>query len=125
MKYGDRVAEVRAKASGEDGREGDFGDEHHRRATAPERVAHRAYVDCCLAAARHAVQEEGRVLACLLRLVYLSERVYLGLGQTELVARGEPCARQRVAPHFADEDFDDAATLKRLDGRGARVRGFK
>src|SRR5207248_2999364 len=95
------------------------------RAPALKSVAHRADVDFGLAAARDAVQKEGRVLARLLRLVYLAERVYLGLGQAKLVARGEPRARQRVAPNFADEDFEQAATLKRPDCRGARVRGFQ
>ena len=122
---GDGVAEVRAQAAREDGRQSDFGDEHHRRPPAPQSLAHGADVDFGLAAARDAVQEEGAVAARTLRLVDFVQSRLLRVGQLQLVPLGQARAGQRVAPHVAHEDFEQPAPLKRLDGRGACRGGFE
>jgi hypothetical protein len=122
---GDGVAEVRAQAAREDGRQRDLGHEHHRRTPAAQRLAHGADVDFGLAAPRHAVEEEGREGVFVLRLVDGAERVPLLFGQAEVVRVGQPRAGQRVAPHLAHEDFEQPAPLQRLNRRGAGRRGFQ
>ncbi len=117
---GDRIAEVCAQAAREDGRERDLGDEHHRRAPAPQRLAHGADVDFGFAAARDAVQEEGREGVFVLRLVDGAERALLLVGEAQVVRVGQARAGQRVAPDLAHEDLDEPPPLQRLNRRSAR-----
>src|SRR5947209_7015811 len=115
MKDCDLIAEVRAKATREDGRQRDFGHEHHGRAALKKSRAHSAYVDFRLAAARDAVKQERAVAAFSERLLNLFKSRSLRFRQLNLFYLRQRCRCERIAPDVSDKDFNDAPLLKSLN----------
>jgi hypothetical protein len=74
------IAKVGAESPREDRRQRDFRHQHHRRPPLSKCRSHRADIDFGFAAARHTVEQEGRIAPLYKRCFDLFQRLRLSDG---------------------------------------------
>src|SRR5260370_13712209 len=124
MKDRNPITETCAQATRKNRRERNLRHQHHRAAPGVERSAHRANINFSLAAAGHAVEQQGRKVMLLKRLFDLAKCVRLRVRKLKLFDRRQLRRGQWVPTNFLLKFFDGAFLDEIMDYRLADASRF-